>query len=243
MSETTDILRAGLEELGLTAAVPEEAAATLSRYGTLLLEKNKVMNLTAIREPDGVARLHMLDCAALLNAPGADFRDKTLIDVGTGAGFPGMVLKILVPSLEVTLLDSLNKRLDWLAETCQALDLRKISTVHARAEEYAHRPDFRQRFDFAAARAVADLSVLSELCLPYVKVGGLFLAMKSVDCREELDRAAGPIEQLGGAVESVWDYAIPGTDVRHRVVAVRKLSPAPADLPRKWAKIQSHPLA
>lgn len=196
------------------------------------------MNLTAIRDEDGVAALHMLDCAALLDLPGADFTGKRLIDVGTGAGFPGMVLKILVPSLEVTLLDSLQKRLVWLEETASALGLGGISTLHARAEEQSRRPDCRDSFDFAAARAVAELRVLAELCLPFVKVGGLFLAMKGVDSGAELAAAAPVLEQLGGRVETVWDYTIPGPEVRHRLIAVRKVSPTPEAYPRKWARIQ-----
>ena len=242
MSGVTELLRAGLEELGLTALVPPDAARTLERYGQLLLEKNQVMNLTAIREPEEAARLHMLDCAALLALPGISLSGASLIDVGTGAGFPGMVLKILVPSLSVTLLDSLNKRLDWLTQTGGALGLTGVSTVHARGEEQAHDPDFRERFDFAAARAVADLQLLCELCLPYVKVGGAFLAMKSVDCREELDRAARAIALLGGGIERLWDYPIPGAGITHRVVLIRKRAPSPERFPRRWAKMQKLPL-
>ena len=158
------IISAGLEELGLSGHVPQDAPSKLAQYGRLLLEKNQDMNLTAIREPAAVAQLHMLDCAALLKY--CDFQNKTLIDVGTGAGFPGMVLKILVPSLEVTLLDSLNKRLDWLGKLSETLGLEGICTVHARAEEQAFVKGFRDSFDFAAARAVADLRILCELCLP-----------------------------------------------------------------------------
>lgn len=231
----------GLEELRLTERVPEDAAGTLARYGRELLEQNKVMNLTAIREEDGVARLHMLDCAALLTVPGVDLAQKALIDVGTGAGFPGLVLKILAPSLEVTLLDSLQKRLDWLGRTAQALGLEGTKTLHARAEEASHLPQYRERFDFATARAVAELRVLAELCLPYVKVGGLFLAMKGVDSDPELEAAAGTIQALGGAVETLWDYAIPGAGVTHRIIAVRKLSPTPEAYPRKWGKIRKGP--
>ena len=153
------IISAGLEELGLSGHVPQDAPSKLAQYGRLLLEKNQDMNLTAIREPAAVAQLHMLDCAALLKY--CDFQNKTLIDVGTGAGFPGMVLKILVPSLEVTLLDSLNKRVDWLSEICEALSLDGIRAIHARAEESGQDPALRERFDFAAARAVADLRLLS----------------------------------------------------------------------------------
>lgn len=231
----------GLEALGLAGRVPEDAAETLARYGRELLEQNKVMNLTAIREEDGVARLHMLDCAALLTVPGLDFDQKTLIDVGTGAGFPGLVLKILVPSLEVTLLDSLQKRLDWLKGTAQALELEGVHTLHARAEEASRLPQYREQFDLAAARAVAELRVLAELCLPYVKVGGLFLAMKSVDCAAELEDANRTIQALGGGVEALWDHAIPGAGVTHRIIAIRKLSPTPEAYPRKWSKLRKDP--
>lgn len=235
-----EIISAGLEELGLTGRVPEDAHAQLAQYGRMLLEKNQVMNLTAIQEPEGVARLHMLDCAALLKF--CDFENKTLIDVGTGAGFPGMVLKMLVPSLEVTLLDSLNKRLDWLLETCGTLSLQGIRTLHARAEEQAQVKGFRDSFDFAAARAVADLRVLCELCLPYVKVGGQFLAMKSTNSDRELEEAAHAIKLLGGRVRGVHDYAILGTGVTHRLILIEKLAPTLKGYPRRWAKIQKEPL-
>lgn len=234
------IISSGLEELGLTGRVPEDAPVMLSRYGQLLLEKNQVMNLTAIREPEGVARLHMLDCAALLKY--CDFQGKTLIDVGTGAGFPGLVLKTLVPSLDVTLLDSLNKRLDWLDETAQALKLSGVRTLHARAEEQALAKGFRDSFDFAAARAVADLRVLCELCLPYVKAGGKFLAMKSTGSDEELAGADHAVRLLGGRVAAVEDYAIPGTGVTHRLIVIEKLAPTLRGYPRRWSKIQKQPL-
>ena len=234
------LIAAGLEQLGLSGQVPEQAAEQLARYGQLLLEKNQVMNLTAIREPDKVAQLHMLDCAALLKC--ADFRGKTLIDVGTGAGFPGMVLKILVPSLQITLLDSLNKRLDWLGGVAEELSLTGVSTVHARAEEQALVKGFRDSFDFATARAVADLRLLGELCLPYVKPGGLFLAMKSTECGQELADAAHAVKLLGGRVLEPYDYAIPGAGVTHRVVPIQKVAPTLKGYPRRWAKIQKEPL-
>ncbi len=234
------MISAGLEALGLTGRVPADAPARLARYGQMLLEKNQVMNLTAIREPDGVARLHFLDCAALLNY--CDFESKTLIDVGTGAGFPGMVLKILVPSLEVTLLDSLNKRLDWLEEVSSALGLEGVRTLHARGEEQGLVKGWRDSFDFAAARAVADLGVLCELCLPFVKVGGRFLAMKSTGSGRELEEAAHAVRLLGGRVAQVEDYPIPGTEVTHRLIAIEKLAPTLKGYPRRWTKIQKEPL-
>lgn len=234
------LIAQGLEELGLTAQVPAQAPAQLAEYGRLLLEKNQVMNLTAIREEDGVARLHMLDCAALLRY--ADFQGKTLIDVGTGAGFPGLALKILVPSLKVTLLDALGKRVNWLNEVAQRLGLSGVEAIHARAEEQAQVKGFRDNFDFASARAVADLRLLSELCLPYVKVGGQFLAMKSVESGPELEGAAHAVKFMGGRVRETVDYTIPGTDVTHRVVLVDKVAPTLKGYPRRWAKIQKEPL-
>ena len=235
------IIAAGLEELGLMGRVPEDAPTQLAQYGRMLLEKNQVMNLTAIRDPEGVARLHMLDCAALLKY--CDFQGKTLIDVGTGAGFPGMVLKILAPSLRITFLDSLTKRLDWLTEVYEDLDgVDSITTFHGRAEEFGLNKSFRDSFDFATARAVADLRVLSELCLPFVKVGGQFLAMKSVDSGQELENAAHAVKLLGGKVVQVEDYPIPGTEITHRLIAIEKLAPTLKGYPRRWAKIQKEPL-
>jgi len=230
------LIKQGLAQLGLD----EGKAPLLAQYGQLLLEKNQVMNLTAITDPDQVARLHMLDCAALLGC--ADLKGKALIDVGTGAGFPGMVLKIMEPTLELTLLDSLEKRLNWLAEVCDELGLNGVRFVHARAEEQALDPAFREQFDFATARAVASMNTLSEICLPYVKVGGRFLAMKSVDSGEEINQAAAAVSKLGGRLEKRFDYVIPGTDVCHRVIPVSKISPTPSNYPRRWAKIQKSPL-
>ena len=235
-----DIIAAGLAELGLAGRVPDQAPEQLAEYGRLLLEKNRVMNLTAIREPDQAARLHMLDCAALVAL--TDLEGRSLIDVGSGAGFPGLPLKILVPSLEVTLLDSLNKRVDWLNEVIGALGLSGIRAVHARAEEQALVPGFRDSFDFAAARAVADLRLLCELCLPFVKVGGRFLAMKSVDSEGELDAARPAIQTLGGELAGTYDYAIPHTQVTHRVIVVEKVRPTPPAYPRRWTKLQKSPL-
>ena len=231
-----ELISTGLAALGL----PTAAAEPLTRYGEALIEKNKVMNLTAITDPTDVATLHMLDCAHLPEC--GRMEGKTLIDVGTGAGFPGMVLKLLVPSLDVTLLDSLQKRLDWLEEMGRELSVTGLRTVHGRAEEYGCDPAFREQFDFATARAVADLTMLAELCLPFVKVGGRFLAMKSVDCDGELERAAAGIRTLGGDIAGYYDYTIPHTDVTHRVVIIQKNAPTPAKYPRRWAKMQKNPL-
>ena len=228
------LLRKGLAELGLD----DGGTPSLLRYGELLLEKNKVMNLTAITEPADVASLHFLDSAALLAL--ADLKDKTVVDVGTGAGFPGMPLKILEPSIHMTLLDSLGKRITFLQEVCDDLGLTDVQCVHARAEEFA--AEHRQSFDFAVSRAVANLSVLCELCLPLVKPGGYFLSMKSVESGQELEAAKKAIQILGGRVERTADYQIPGTDVTHRVIFIKKIAETPKKYPRPFAKIKKNPL-
>ena len=238
MRAMEELIRTGLAELGINA--PKEAPQLLARYGQALMEKNQVMNLTAITEPSDVATLHMLDCAALLNCVGLG--GKTLIDVGTGAGFPGVPLKILTPALDVTLLDSLNKRVDWLSEVSGELSLTGIQAVQGRAEEMGRNPEFREQFDFATARAVAELRLLCELCLPFVKVGGRFLAMKGVYCGSELVVALPDIQSLWGRVDRCFDYTIPHTGVAHRVVIVEKTAQTPEQYPRRWAKLQKHPL-
>ena len=227
-------LRKGLAELGLG----DDATPSLLRFGGLLLEKNKVMNLTAITEPADVAALHFLDSAALLTL--TDFKGKSVVDVGTGAGFPGMPLKILEPTIRMTLLDSLGKRITFLQEVCDNLKLTDVACVHARAEEFA--AEHRGQFDFATSRAVANLSVLCELCLPLVKTGGYFLAMKSVDSDAELKDAERAIRTLCGRVERWADYRIPGTEVIHRVIFIKKEAETPKKYPRAFAKIKKNPL-
>ena len=235
-----ELISSGLESLGLSGSIPAQAAEQLARYGQLLIEQNKVMNLTAITDPHDVATLHMLDCASLLDC--ARLHGKTLIDVGTGAGFPGMVLKILCPTLEVTLLDSLQKRLDWLNTVADELNITGLTTIHGRAEEYGLTPPYREQFDLATARAVADLRLLCEMCLPFVKVGGRFLSMKSIESDVELEQARSAIEKLGGKLSGFYDYTIPHTNVTHRVVVIDKIASTPSGYPRRWAKIQKSPL-
>lgn len=228
------ILRKGLAQLNL----PADGVPALTRYAELLAEKNKVMNLTAIHDPADVARLHFLDSAALLTL--ADFREKTVVDVGTGAGFPGLPLRILEPSIQLTLLDAQNKRVDFLREVCQDLKLSGVECIHGRAEEFAQTR--RESFDLAVSRAVAALPVLAELCLPLVKTGGAFLAMKSIDSGEELNAAGRAVQLLGGRLEKPLDYVIPGTEIRHRLVIITKISQTAKKYPRTFAKIKKNPL-
>lgn len=207
-------LQSGLAALNL----PVEGIPALVRYGDLLIETNKVMNLTAITDPEDVATLHFLDSAALLTL-------ESFPEVRGGrrhrCRFPGLPLRVLEPSIRLTLLDSLNKRIQFLETVCRELDLPDVACVHARAEEFA--AEHRETFDLAVSRAVAALPVLCELCLPLVKPGGKFLAMKSVESDAELAASQHAIAILGGAVEAVRDYAIPGTDVRHRLIVVEKV--------------------
>ena len=228
------LLQQGLTQMGL----PTEGIPSLLQYADLLVEKNKVMNLTAITEPADIATLHFLDSAALLTL--TDFKNKKVADVGTGAGFPGMPLRIVEPSIRLTLLDSLNKRVDFLKEVCEDLALTNVDCVHARAEEFAAKK--RESFDIVTSRAVANLQMLSELCLPLVKVGGYFLSMKAVDSDQELADAKHAIEVLGGQVEKVETYAIPGTDVSHRLIFIKKIKETGKKYPRAFAKIKKNPL-
>lgn len=230
------LLREGLAVYGL----PADAAAIegLEEFSRRLLERNQVMNLTAITDPCDVAALHLLDCAYLLTA--ADFRGKSVVDVGTGAGFPGMPLRILEPNFDLTLLDSLGKRVDFLKEVQTDLGLKNVTCVHARAEEFA--AQHREQFDLAASRAVAQLNVLCELTLPLVKVGGQFAAMKSVSTDEEIRQAHSAIAQLGGQLSGVTDYTVPETDVVHRIISIEKTQHTPKQFPRAFARIKKAPL-
>ena len=227
------LLQTGLTQMGL----PTEGIPSLMRYAELLVEKNKVMNLTAITEPHDIATLHFLDSVAMLTL--ADLKGKKMADVGTGAGFPGMPLRIVEPSLRLTLLDSLKKRIDWLSETLPALEV-PADCVSARAEDFSG--ERREQFDMAVSRAVGRLNILSELCLPLVKPGGCFLAMKALDSDLEISEAAGAIRQLGGTVEAIRDYPIPGTGTVRRAVIIREEKPTPRQFPRRYAKIKQSPL-
>ena len=227
----------------LTRGLPEVSVSTdtigqLEQFSALLVEKNKFMNLTGITEPREVATLHLLDSLSLV--PMADLAGKAVVDVGTGAGFPGVPLAIALPTSRVTLLDSLNKRIEFLKESCAAIGLANVECVHGRAEEFA--ADRRESYDFAVSRAVANLPMLCELCLPLVKVGGEFLAMKSSHTEEEIAEAKSAIAKLGGKIVAVADYTIPTTDVVHRVVRIKKVSPTPSKYPRRFAQIKKQPL-
>ena len=230
------ILARGFNELGIDVA--DSRLALFRRYYELLDDKNKVMNLTAITGEEDTARLHFLDCTAMLTE--IDLKGKTVIDVGTGAGFPGMPLAIACPEIEkITLLDSLNKRISFLQECCDDMGIENAFPIHARAEEAT---EHREKYDVAVSRAVARLSVLCELALPFVRVGGQFIAMKGPKSAEELSEAERAIETLGGKLERVAEYSVPGTDLSHSLVIINKVRPTPKKYPRRFAMIKKTPL-
>ena len=230
------ILNEGFASLGITPDA--KAVERLKTYFEYLEERNRVMNLTAISGTEDVARLHFLDCAALLKV--CDFEDKKVIDVGTGAGFPGMVLKTVQPGMDITLIDSLNKRIDFLSEVCNKLALDGVQCVHARAEEIPE--ERRAAYDIAVSRAVARLGTLCELCLPYLRVGGVFIAMKGPDCDTEVEEAKSAIHLLGAQLKDIVRYTIPGTDITHAAVVIEKIKPTHPKYPRKWSQIKKQPL-
>lgn len=208
-------------------------------YLRLLTEWNEKMNLTAIKEPDEIAEKHFLDSVLLLNC--LDFpRGAKLIDVGTGAGFPGVPLLILRPDLRLTLMDGLNKRLIFLDALLKELSL-KAELVHARAEEGGRDAKYRMRFDFASARAVARLPVLCEYCLPFLKPGGVFAAMKGPKPQAEIKSAENAVRLLGCKTDAVHEYALPGGDGRS-LILIRRTGPLPELYPRHGAKIAKSPL-
>ena len=223
----------GLPQLGL--ALPSSICDTLCAFGAAVVEQNKVMNLTAITEPDQVAKLHLLDSLTVLATK--ELKGKKLIDVGCGAGFPGVPLKIACPDMELTLLDSLGKRMNWLETVLPTLGV-DARCVTARAEEAV--TTCREQYDIATSRAVARLNILLELTAPYVKVGGYVLAMKGAAAQEELDQAGKAISILGLKLEDVVRYPIDETD--HAVIVLKKVKPTPPKYPRRYAKIKQLPL-
>ena len=226
-------LKEGLTSLGLS--LPEQRQQTLCAFARAMVKQNEVMNLTAITEDTQVARLHLLDSLTVLCC--ADLEGKTLIDVGCGAGFPGVPLAIACPEAEVTLLDSLGKRMKWLEEILPQLGI-SAECVTARAEEAV--ADRRESYDFATSRAVARLNILLELTAPYVKVGGAVLAMKGAAAQEELSEAGGAIKKLGLKLETVREFPVDGAS--HAVIVLRKVAPTPRQYPRRYAKIKQAPL-
>ncbi len=225
-----------LKELpGIGLELSEETVDRLCAFGAAMVKQNEVMNLTAITEPAAVAKLHLLDSLTVLKC--ADLKGKTLIDVGCGAGFPGVPTAIACPEAHVTLLDSLGKRMNWLESVLPQLGV-LARCITARAEDAV--AEHREKFDFATSRAVARLNILLELTAPYVRVGGAVLALKGSAAREELEEAKNAVKKLGLKVEEIRDFDIDGAC--HSVIILRKIAPTPPQFPRRYAKIKQSPL-
>ena len=234
VTDVAPILESHSDEISVPLSAEEIRAFQI--YASMLKEKNKVMNLTAVDDDKGIAMKHFIDsltlCPYIREEEKKTNKTLTFADVGTGAGFPGLPVKISCPELSVTLMDSLEKRLKFLNEVITALDLKDCSTVHSRAEDAGRNKKYREKYDIVTARAVAKLSVLAEYCLPLVKVGGVFLAMKSHSDEEE-NEAQKAIALLGGTIEKTDSFKLPGTDMERTIIVVRKIRPTPARFPRK----------
>jgi len=231
------IIADGANELNIE--LPPTAGAAFGAYYDFLEMRGKNVNLTAISGAKEVARLHFLDSISLLQIE--SFENMKIIDIGSGAGFPGVPLKMVEPTVDLTLLDATGKRVSFLRDLCAELNIEAIC-IHARAEEAAHNVEMREKYDVAVSRAVAQLNLLCELCLPFVRVGGLMIAMKSTDSDVELEEAMNAIVSLGAELKDCRDYKIPGADIVHRVIIIRKVTNTPERFPRRFAKIQKSPL-
>lgn len=225
----------------LSIVLNDKQIQQFEQYYNILVEWNKVMNLTAITEYEEVVEKHFLDSLTIVNAIHVK-KIETLIDVGTGAGFPGIPLKIAFPHLKVTLLDSLNKRIKFLNEVINLLELNDIKAIHGRAEDYAKQPEYREQYDICVSRAVANLATLSEYCLPYVKVDGLFVPYKSGEIDEELKSSEKAVSILGGKVEEVVKFQLPGTDIGRSFVKIHKIKETKKKYPRKAGMPTKEPL-
>lgn len=233
------ILEEGCQRLGIS--LDEEKKQQFIKFYELLTEWNKVMNLTGITEFEEVLQKHFIDSLAIQKVTDMGETD-TVIDVGTGAGFPGIPLKIAFPHLKITLLDSLQKRIRFLDEVVQTLNLRGVTTIHGRAEEYARRKEHREKYQICVSRAVANLSSLAEYCLPFVKKGGYFVSYKSGNIEEELSRSENAVKILGGEIENTVYFQLPGSDIERSFVLIKKKENTPGKYPRKAGIPAKEPL-
>lgn len=228
-----------LRELGLV--LDDIQKARFEKYYEMLIQWNKVMNLTGITDYDEVNLKHFVDSLSIVRS--LDLTEvSTLIDVGTGAGFPGIPIKIVFPHIRVMLLDSLNKRISFLKSVIGELELENISAIHGRAEDYARNTDYREKYDVCVSRAVANLSTLSEYCIPFVHVGGNFVSYKGIDCEQEIINSENAVDILGGRVDNVDKFCLPSTDIGRALINVRKIRKTPGKYPRKTGLPSKEPL-
>ena len=233
------IFESKLNELGIT--LTDQQKQQFVKFYELLVEWNKVMNLTGITEYEEVNEKHFVDSLSIVKAIDIS-KVETIIDVGTGAGFPGIPLKIAFPHLKVVLLDSLNKRIKFLDTVINELGLDDIKTIHGRAEDFSKQGDYREQFDLCVSRAVANLATLSEYCIPYVKKGGLFVPYKSGEIEEEIDQSKKAVHVLGGKIEDVVKFRLPGTEIGRSFVIIRKLQNTARKYPRKAGLPSKEPI-
>ena len=240
MAYDLTILEEGCKELGIT--LDENQKKQFTDFYEYLVEKNKVMNLTVITEFQEVLVKHFLDSLACVKAVDMS-RIKRIMDIGTGAGFPGVPLKIAFPHLEACLLDSLKKRVNFLEETFQMLKLENITAIHGRAEEYAKNKQYRETYDLCVSRAVSNLATLSEYCLPYVKTGGYFISYKSGTVQEEVEQAQKAVKILGGKIQDVVYFQLPDSEIQRSLVVIEKIKATPGRYPRKAGTPLKEPLS
>lgn len=228
----TDRMIDGTKKFGISLS--EEQIEKFYHYYEILIEWNKVMNLTAITELEDVIYKHFIDSLSFVKAVEETDNNKyNLIDVGSGAGFPGIPLKIVFPNFSVVLLDSLNKRVNFLNEVISKLNLMEIKAVHGRAEDFGKNREYREQFDFCVSRAVANMATLSEYCIPFVKVGGIFVAYKSEKVEEEIEKGNNAIQVLGGKIEKIERFVLTGTDADRSLVVIKKNKRTDKRYPRK----------
>ena len=237
MEYNVDKFKAGLEKLNITLS--EEQIGQFLKYYEMLIEKNKVMNLTAITEYDEVIEKHFLDSISLWQVYDLS-KPVTILDMGTGAGFPGIPLKIAFPEIEITLADSLNKRIKFLDEVIAELGLEKVKTIHARAEELARNKEHRANYDVVVSRAVANLSTLGEYCIPFVKEGGCFISYKSGEVEEEVENAKKAIKILGGQIKNIYKFEL--SEQKRSFITIEKIKATPKTYPRKAGTPAKMPL-
>ena len=240
MAYDLTVLEQGSQQIGIN--LNEEQKKQFIAFYEYLVEKNKVMNLTGITEFQEVLVKHFLDSLACVKA--VDMNEvKTVMDIGTGAGFPGVPLKIAFPHLEACLLDSLKKRVNFLEETFELLKLENITAIHGRAEEFAKNKAYREKYDLCVSRAVSNLATLSEYCLPYVKVGGKFISYKSGTVQEEAEQAEKAVRILGGKIQDVVYFNLPDSEIQRSLVVIEKIKPTPGKYPRKAGTPLKEPLS